>query len=186
MNSSNSSIRRSLIFGLLIAATSVFTLTACKTQQTQAGQENVNSSPSASAWKNGIKGTWVLQSVEKENFPSNFTVKTLFEEAPPECFIGSTWTLPANGKGSITFSAEGILCAPGAVRNIQWSVWAPKAGEGEPQFQFKKIYPGDKASQVLAGYRLELGYADENRVVMKMPIEMEGNIGKLVFNFAKY
>lgn len=173
------------IISLIIAAGSLSFFPGCKTQQ-QNAQESVNTAPSASAWKNGIKGTWVLDKIEKENFPSDFTVKTLFEEAPPECFIGSIWTLPANGKGNITFDAEGTLCAPGAVRNIRWSIWNPGKNEGEPEFQFKKIYPGDKASQVLSGYRLELGYADENRVVMKMPVSMEGRVGKLVFNFIKY
>lgn len=184
MNRITKSLKRSFIISVFIASGSMIMFASCKSQQKNA-QEQVNNSPSARDWKNGIKGTWVLEKIEKENFPSNFTVKTLFEEAPPECFIGSIWTLPHNGKGNITFEAEGTLCAPGAIRNIQWSVWSPQKGEGEPQFQFKKIYPGDKASQVLAGYHLELAYADENRVVMKMPINMEGRIGKLVFNFNK-
>src|SRR5690606_40792246 len=58
--------------------------------------------------------------------------------SPAECFIGSVWNLPNNGNGSITFDADGQLCAPGAVRNIVWSIHNPGKEMGEPQFQFKK------------------------------------------------
>lgn len=147
-------------------------------------QNNVNTSPSAYAWKNGIKGQWKLEIINRDEIPADHTVKILFEEAPPECFLGSIWTLPLNGNGSITFSASGRLCAPGAVRNIYWSIHNPRKGEGEPQFQFKKIYPGDHHKHVLAGYRLELAYADERNMRMIMPVPLSnGKTGRLIFNF---
>lgn len=148
--------------------------------------EAVNSSPSAMAWKNGVRGQWQLQSIDKLNFPSDYSVKTLFEEAPPECFIGSVWNLPFNGNGSITFTSEGVLCAPGAVRNIVWSIYNPGKNMGDPEFQFKKIYPGDRPSSVLTGYRLELSYADEESLTMVMPVNLGQGTGSLVFNFVKY
>jgi len=163
----------------------LLTLGGCKTQQNQ-GNSQVNTSPSAAAWKSGVKGTWVLDNIEKENFPQNYTVKNIFEEAPPECFLGSIWTLPNNGKGNIKFEEEGLLCAPGAIRNIHWSIYNPGRNAGEPEFQFKKIYPGDKPSQVLTGYRLQLAYADEERLVMKMPIQIENSTANLIFNFVRY
>ncbi|SFB91101.1 hypothetical protein SAMN05421747_10250 [Parapedobacter composti] len=148
-------------------------------------QAAVGGSPSAAAWRSGVKGQWVLQSIDKESFPAAYSVKTVFEEAPAECFVGSVWNLPNNGKGSITFDAEGKLCAPGAVRNIVWSIYNPGKGIGEPQFQFKKIYPGDKPSNVTAGYRLDLAYADADQMVLRMPLQLDGNTGYLVFNFER-
>lgn len=150
-----------------------------------APQSTVNTAPSALAWKNGVKGRWVLTSINRENIPADYSVKTLFEEAPPECFIGSTWNLPSNGNGSITFKAEGILCAPGAVRNIHWSIYNPGRDNGEPQFQFKKIYPGDHPKHVVSGYRLELAYADDESLRMIMPVPFDGKTGNLVFVFVK-
>lgn len=156
-------------------------LSACTVKQ-QASERG----PSATQWKSGVRGTWVLQSIDKENFPNDHSVKTIFEEAPPECFVGSVWNLPSNGSGNIRFEATGRLCAPGAVRNIHWSIFNPGTQGGEPQFQFKKIYPGDQAKNVTSGYRMELSYADENSLVMRMPLNVGGKQGFLVFNFEKY
>lgn len=153
---------------------------SCSAQQGSAA-----AGPSASAWRSGVKGQWVLHSIDKENFPPEFSVKSVFEEAPAECFVGSVWNLPANGRGSITFDAEGTLCAPGAVRNIVWSIYNPVREGGQPQFQFKKIYPGDKPSNVMAGYRLNLSYADGEQLIMRMPLDLEGTTGYLVFNFER-
>lgn len=166
---------------LLYPILTLFLLASCTAQQGA-----VDGSPSAAAWRNGVKGQWVLRSVEKESFPDAYSVKTVFEEAPPECFIGSIWNLPNNGKGSITFDADGQLCAPGAVRNIVWSIYNPGKDMGEPKFQFKKIYPGDKPSNVTAGYRLDLAYADAEQLVLRMPLNLEGQTGYLVFNFDRY
>ncbi len=166
---------RSAVLGLVILL-----LSACG-----ASREGIDTSPSKAAWKNGVKGMWVLNAVEKQNFPSDYVVKTLFEEAPPECFIGSVWHLPSNGRGQITFESEGILCAPGAVRNIQWSIYTERGAGNSAHFQFKKIYPGDRAKNVLAGYRMELSYADENSMQMRMPIELGNSTGYLIFKFIR-
>jgi len=143
------------------------------------------SSPSASQWKRGVKGQWVLNSVEKRNFPAGANVKKIFDEAPIACFIGSTWNLIANGKGAITFSTDGELCAPGATREIFWSIYKPENG-GEPQFQFKKLYPGEKAKDITEGYRLDLAYADEQSMTLNMPVNVGGNNDALLeFKFTK-
>ena len=56
---------------------------------------------------------------------------------------------------------------------------------GEPQFQFKKLNAGDKASNVTTGYRLDLSYADGETMVMRMPIPLDQGEGNLVFNFTR-
>src|SRR5690606_8782201 len=90
-------------------------LYACSAQRS-------NTSPSAASWRSGVKGQWTLNAIEKENFPTNTKVKSIFDEAPIDCFHGSTWNLTGSGKGTITFSNDGDLCAPGAVREIFWSI----------------------------------------------------------------
>lgn len=142
--------------------------------------------PSASQWKAGVKGKWVLNSVDRENIPSTYTIKNIFDEAPVDCFIGSVWTLPTgNHRGSILFNSSGTLCADGAVREIVWSIYSPREPGLQPQFQFKKLYAGDKPSNVTSGYRLDLSYADENSLVMRMPIPLDNGQGNLVFNFSR-
>lgn len=143
--------------------------------------------PTASQWKSGVKGTWVLNSVEREDIPKAYTIKNIFDEAPVECFIGSIWHLPTgNHRGSINFNSAGTLCADGAVRTIVWSIFDPKNGYDQPQFQFKKIYPGEKASTVASGYRMDLSYADEDNLEMRMPIPLDNGEGNLVFKFQRY
>lgn len=141
------------------------------------------SAPSASSWKNGVKGVWTLRSIEKEGFPNGASVKSIFDEAPMECFQNSEWNLTASGKGTITFSQEGTSCAPGAVREIFWSIF--KASDmNDAYFQFKKIMPGDKAKDVTAGYRLELVSAMDGSMVMRMSIDAGGSTNSyLIFNF---
>ncbi|MGX1640956.1 lipocalin family protein [Sphingobacterium sp. NPDC055431] len=143
--------------------------------------------PSASQWRSGVKGTWTLNSVTRENIPSSYTVKNMFDEAPVDCFIGSLWNLPGgNQRGSITFNADGNLCASGTVRTIVWSIFNPGKTGGQPAFQFKKIYAGDKASNVTSGYRLDLSYADENSLEMRLPVDLnDGKTGNLVLKFSR-
>lgn len=142
------------------------------------------SSPSTGQWKRGVRGQWVLNAVEKQNFPAGASVKRIFDEAPIECFIGSTWNLVANGNGGITFAANGELCAPGATRDIFWSIYTPEGGEA--QFQFKKLYPGERAKNVTEGYRLDLAYADEQTLTLQMPVNVGGSGDAfLEFQFTK-
>lgn len=160
---------------------------AAKKGGASSGGNVVNSAPSASQWEAGVKGMWELTSVTRQDIPSSYTIKNIFDEAPVECFIGSIWNLPGgNHKGSITFNASGTLCANGAVRTILWSIYNPKTAGGEPEFQFKKLYAGEKASNVTSGYRLGLSYADGEKLVLRMPVPLnDGTTGYLVFNFSK-
>jgi len=142
-----------------------------------------SSSPSAGQWRSNVKGQWVLDGVEKKNFLPGTNVKTIFDEAPMECFVGSTWNLMANGKGSITFSADGELCAPGATREIFWSIYKPDGGDA--QFQFKKLYPGEKAKDITEGYRLDLAYADGQTLTLQMPVNAGAKNAYIEFKFLK-
>ena len=183
---------RKYILSLLSLLTVIALLSSCGAQRkdgansTGTSSSVSNSGPSASQWRNGVKGSWVLNSVTRQDIPQSYTIKNIFDEAPVDCFIGSTWNLPTgNYKGSITFNSTGTLCANGAVRTIIWSIFDPKDG-GEPEFQFKKLYAGDKAANVTTGYRLALMFADGQSLSMKMPVDLDnGQRGYLVFNFSK-
>jgi len=180
-----------LTYVAILAVTVVFSSCGAQKKTTSSvGSSNssnteVNDGPSASQWKGGVKGTWILNNIDRENIPAAYTIKTVFEEAPAECFEGSVWTLPSNGKGTIEFTADGTLCAKGAVRSIVWSIFNPGKTGGQPQFQFKKIYSGDKARNVTSGYRMDLSFSDGNKLVMRMPVDLENGTGYLVFNFTK-
>lgn len=175
-------MRRQIISGVSLLIVVLF-LGACGAQRKSAPGAT---GPSASQWRSGVKGKWVLNSVDRENIPSTYTIKNIFDEAPVDCFIGSVWTLPTgNHRGNILFNSSGTLCANGAVREIVWSIHNPREGGLQPQFQFKKLYAGDKPSNVTTGYRLDLSYADENSLVMRMPISLDSGQGNLVFNFSR-
>lgn len=180
---------RKHILTIVSLLTVVLLMASCGAQKKGAvgSSSNEASGPSASQWRSGVKGTWVLNSVTRQDIPTSYTIKNIFDEAPVDCFIGSVWDLPTgNHRGSITFNAEGTLCASGAVRTIVWSIFNPGNLGGEPEFQFKKLYAGDKASNVTNGYRLGLSFADESSLVLRMPIPLDnGSTGHLVFNFSK-
>ncbi len=179
------------ILSVLSVLTFALILASCgapKKGGSVAGQTSTTSSqgPSASQWRAGVKGKWVLNAVERENIPSSYTIKNIFDEAPVDCFIGSIWNLPGGAqRGTITFNADGTLCANGAVRNIVWSIFNPGNTGGQPAFQFKKIYAGDKAANVTSGYRLDLSFADANALEMRMPIPLEQGQGSLLFKFSR-
>ncbi|WP_157278511.1 hypothetical protein [Olivibacter sitiensis] len=159
-------------------------LVTCAWAGCKTSQQGQSDSPSARQWRNAVKGQWVLDEVGQQAFPKGASVSRIFDEAPIECFIGSTWNLISNGRGGITFTANGDVCAPGATRDIFWSVFD---GDGQDvQFQFKKLYPGEKASQVKEGYRLVLDYADAQSLTMLMPVNIAGaKDAYLVFKFSR-
>ncbi|GHE38161.1 hypothetical protein [Sphingobacterium griseoflavum] len=183
---------RKHILSVFTVVAMVLVLGSCGAQRKSSGGAGTSTSvgadgPSASQWRSGLKGKWVLNAVDREDIPAAYTIKNIFDEAPVDCFIGSVWNLPGgNYRGSITFNASGTLCADGAVRNIVWSVYDGKAENTHPQFQFKKLYAGEKAANVTSGYRLNLSYSDGQSLVMRMPIPLDnGGTGNLVFNFTR-
>lgn len=188
---------RKPILSILSICTGLLLMTSCGAQRKDGSQATnypsantsvtANNGPTAAQWRSGVKGQWVLNSVTRQDIPETYTIKNIFDEAPVECFIGSYWNLPTgNYRGSITFNTAGTLCADGAVRTIVWSIYNPGNLGGQPEFQFKKLYAGEKAANVTAGYRLNLSFADDQNLEMRMPISLDnGTTGYLVFNFSK-
>ena len=183
---------RKYILSVCSIFTMVLLLTSCGAQRKSSaagvggGSAVSNDGPSAREWRNGLKGKWVLNSVDREDIPANYTIKNIFDEAPVDCFIGSVWNLPGgNYQGSIEFHTAGTLCADGAVRNLVWSIYDVPNDNLQPQFQFKKLYAGERARNVTSGYRLDLSYSDGQSLVMRMPIPLDNGEGNLVFNFSR-
>ncbi|MCL8000724.1 hypothetical protein M8994_21275, partial [Brucella sp. 21LCYQ03] len=112
------SIMRKQVISILSLLAIVFVFGSCGAPRKSAGSATAESGPTAAQWRAGVKGKWVLNTVDREDIPAAYTVKNIFDEAPVECFVGSIWELPTgNYRGSIEFRSEGTLCANGAVRN---------------------------------------------------------------------
>src|SRR5258708_142447 len=93
-------------------------------------------------------GTWVLNKVSYEGLLPG-SVQTVFDQASPEDFNGSSWKLTNSGNGIYTL-------ANGTSQTIFWSV--NKDASNNELFQFKKLYQGDSAGKVQEGYQLVVAY----------------------------
>lgn len=127
--------------------------------------------------RGNVTGNWVLNDITFEGLPQS-AVKSLFDDGPYTCFVGSTWNLTNSGNGSYTL-AGGAACAA-KTQTIFWS-----ASPADQTFQFKKIFEGDKAKNVTSGYRLVLSSTDGNNMVVKSPVDYGSNPAYIVLNFTK-
>ncbi|EHQ28492.1 hypothetical protein [Mucilaginibacter paludis] len=121
-------------------------------------------------------GTWTVTGVTYEGI-IGAAVQKAFDQAPPTAFAGSTWQLTNSGNGVYTLT-------DGTSQSIYWSYYNPGGGV-EPQFQFKKVYQGDKLKNIDSGYRLVIGSIDGSSMVLKSPIDLNGKTGYVVYSFNK-
>jgi len=127
--------------------------------------------------RGNITGNWVLSDITFEGVPQA-AVKSLFDEGPYTCFVGSTWSLTNSGNGNYTLPGGGACAAK--TQMIYWS-----ASPADQTFQFKKLLDGDKAKNVTSGYRLVLSSTDGNSMVIKSPVEYGNAPAYIVLNFTK-
>jgi hypothetical protein len=118
-------------------------------------------------------GTWTISNVTYDGI-IGAAVSKVFDQASPNAFVGSTWQLTNSGNGLYTLP-------DGTSQSIYWSYYNPGSGV-QPNFQFKKIYEGDKAKNVAEGYRLTIGQVDGSTMTLKVPVN--GN-GYVVYSFIK-
>ena len=135
------------------------------------------SSASSQLKRGNVTGNWVLNDITFEKVPA-VAVRSLFDEASYKCFIGSTWKLTNSGNGSYTLPGGNGCTA--VTQSIFWSV-----STADETFQFKKIFEGDKAKNVNAGYRLVLSSTTGDNLVLKTPIEYGNSTAYVVLNFSK-
>jgi len=124
--------------------------------------------------RNHLAGNWAITNINVD-FPGNFKVSQIFDEAPYQDFEGSSWNLIRNGNGSFTLSN-------GTKENIYWSIY----GNGDDaQLQFKKLN-GMKPRNVETGYRLMLGPISRETFTAKSIINAGADsTGSITYTFTK-
>lgn len=135
----------------------------------------VRSTTSSHVPRDRFVGTWTLNTVTYEGGLLPSAVQSVFDQARPEDFVGSTWKLTNSGNGMYTLSS-------GVSQSIFWSSYEGTTGT---QFQFKKVYEGEKAKEVTEGYRLDVGSATGSAMVLKTPIPIGTQTGYVVYSFTK-
>ena len=120
-------------------------------------------------------GTWTLNTVTYDRLVAG-SVQTVFDQAAPSAFVGSTWQLTNSGNGMYTLNN-------GTSQTIFWSLFNdPAAGT---MFQFKKIYQGDAPKNVADGYRLVINDNDGQSMTLKSPVTIGNTTGYVVYSFTK-
>jgi hypothetical protein len=159
---------KKIIQHTLILAFAALFFTACSASRTATNTPQVS--------RSDISGTWTVNNVSLDGFPSGYSVQNVFDMAAYEDFRGSIWDLNGNGTGSISLTN-------GAVQPIYWSV--NKSGAVNT-FQFKKLADGQKPKDVTIGYSLEFGDVANSTAVFKTPVSLPGGqTGYINFSFLK-
>lgn len=120
-------------------------------------------------------GTWTLTNVGYDGLVQN-AVQNVFDQAAPSAFVGSTWKFTNSGNGIYTLSN-------GTSQTIFWSTFS--GGATGTQFQFKKLYEGDKAKNVQEGYRLNVGTISDSGMTLLSPVAVGSGTGYVVYTFVK-
>lgn len=159
------------IFQTAIAVLALtFVISACSSQKnTQAGGTS-----GGNVSRGKFVGTWVCNNVSYDGLLPG-AVQNVFDQAPPAAFVGSTWKLTNSGNGIYSLTN-------GQSQTIFWSVYN---GNGGTQFQFKKLYEGDKAKNVAEGYRLNVGDMTGTNMTLLSPVAVGSGTGYIVYTFTK-
>jgi hypothetical protein len=152
----------------ILALTFIFS--ACSTTNTAS-----SGTSGASISRGKFTGTWTVTNVTYDGLVEG-SVQNVFDQAAPNAFVGSTWKLTNSGNGIYTLSN-------GTSQTIFWSVY--NGGSTGTQFQFKKLYEGDKAKNVTEGYRLDIASISDAAMTLKSPVAIGGSNGYVVYTFAK-
>lgn len=122
--------------------------------------------------KSTVSGTWTVTDVSLEGFPADYQVTNAFGMAPYKDFVGSTWKLYGGNSGYIALTN-------GTTQNIYWSV----LNDGvTPIFQFKKVDAGEKAKNVVEGYRMSIDAASKSSLTISSPFQLlNGNTARIVY-----
>lgn len=137
----------------------------------------------ATASRDNVKGTWVLDNITYDGIPQGQKVKlTLLGEGDENCLKGSTWVFPNNGNGSYTIAQNDATgCTPGE-RNI---VWSYRVENGQTIFQYKRLPGGVKAKDITDGYRFNIVSATDANLSLRSNVSYEGSTIYINYSFAK-
>ena len=136
----------------------------------------------ATASRDDIKGTWLLENITYGGLPQGQKVKlTLLDEGNENCLKGSTWVFPNNGNGSYTIAQHESGCIQGE-RNI---VWSYRVENGQPILQYKRLPGGVKAKDVTDGYKFNIVSATDANLSLRSNVFFEGNTISINYSFSK-
>ena len=136
----------------------------------------------ATASRDDVKGTWLLENITYEGLPQGQKVKlTLLDEGTENCLKGSTWVFPNNGNGSYTITGNEPGCTPGE-RNI---VWSYQLENGQTILQYKRLPGGVKAKDITDGYKFNIVSATAATLSLRSTVTFEGNGIPINYSFSK-
>jgi len=136
----------------------------------------------ATASRDDIKGTWLLESITYDGLPQGQNIKlTLLDEGNESCLKGSTWVFPNNGNGSYTIAQNASGCVPGE-RNI---VWSYQLENGQTILQYKRLPGGVKAKDITEGYKFTVVSATDTHLSLRSTVVFEGSSIFINYSFSK-
>lgn len=154
---------------LSIALCAILFLASCGTTKSARTQRNL------------FSGSWSLDNIDYENNTGAFS-SVIFGDAKDICFEGSQWFFRDNNStGRYTISG-GSLCQ-GGDRFFRWSVVEP--ADRLSQLQFKFIDEKRKDISGGQGYRLDIANLNEQNMVLKSRVTVDGEPVTIVYEFTR-
>lgn len=128
----------------------------------------------------GLKGNWVLSSITT-NHGNLVDIKSLFNQASPECFEGSQWSFVSNNNSG-TYTFQNGNCSSD-VSSIKW--FLEEDANGQVSFLWKFIPDGVKAKDIKAGYELKLISESDTEFSLAQDAFVEGEAVVINYYFTK-
>ena len=136
---------------------------------------------SARTQRNLFSGTWTLDNINYENNTGAFS-SVIFGDAKDICFEGSQWFFRDNNSTGRYTITGGSLCQ-GGDRFFRWSVVEP--ADRLSQLQFKFIDEKRKDISGGQGYRLDIANLNEQNMVLKSRVSVDGEPVTIVYEFTR-
>nr|WP_299382352.1 lipocalin family protein [Allomuricauda sp.] len=159
-------VKKSFAFMMLVA----ITLSSCSVSKSARDQRNL------------FSGSWTLENIRYENNSGNFK-SVIFNDAEDICFEGSDWFFRDNNSTGRYTISQSTLCQ-GGDRFFRWSVVEPSQNYSS-QLQFKFIDENRKDISGGVGYRLNITSLNEQSMVLKSNVSVDGELVTIVYEFSK-
>ncbi len=154
---------------LAIATCAILFLASCGTTKSARTQRNL------------FSGTWSLDNIDYENNTGALS-SLIFGDAKDICFEGSQWFFRDNNSTGRYTITGGSLCQ-GGDRFFRWSVVEP--ADRLSQLQFKFIDEKRKDISGGQGYRLDIANLNEQNMVLKSRVTVDGEPVTIVYEFTR-
>lgn len=154
---------------LAIATCAILFLASCGTTKSARTQRNL------------FSGTWSLDNIDYENNTGALS-SLIFGDAKDICFEGSQWFFRDNNSTGRYTITGGSLCQ-GGDRFFRWSVVEPV--DRLSQLQFKFIDEKRKDISGGQGYRLDIANLNEQNMVLKSRVTVDGEPVTIVYEFTR-